>query len=146
MSCPSLLVAGRLDLLRSTPFRRQLHRPSQCREFYAPKTTGRCNVRSFELDDCKGDSIEPELVDYEADEDIAESVMSSEQADSMLQRLENLELLDFLGKSVSSDGLKMLVSRYVQGDTTGEIAARWGISEIQAVRQLNIARKLLRLN
>lgn len=57
---------------------------------------------------------------------------------------DDTNLLEVLGKQLSEDALNMLIARYVEDESVGEIAKKRGISEVQVVRQLNMARELAR--
>jgi DNA-directed RNA polymerase specialized sigma24 family protein len=87
---------------------------------------------------------EPETNDIELDT-IADSLPSPEETDSIFQEhLENADLIDVLGKFLSEAALKMLIARYVEEETIEEIAKTYGLSDVEVVRRLNMARELAR--
>jgi DNA-directed RNA polymerase specialized sigma24 family protein len=103
-----------------------------------------------ELSDIDQESTESDLDsdDYDLGT-IPESQVPSEEMISLREepnetRPEANDLMNVLGKSLSEEALQMLIARYVEDESVEEIAKKLGISDVQVVRQLNMARELAR--
>jgi DNA-directed RNA polymerase specialized sigma24 family protein len=80
---------------------------------------------------------------------VDESQLSWEDAFSVWHEpghppLEADDLLKVLGKSLSQETLQLLIARYVEEESVDQIAKKLGISDVQVVRRLNMARELAR--
>jgi len=103
-------------------------------------------IGKYELSKDDAESSETEAP---ADEFDFESIPSEGPSPDILRQIEEehfagRDLMGVLGKAISEEALQLLVARYVDGQSVGEIAKQRGISELQVVRLLNTTRDLAR--
>jgi DNA-directed RNA polymerase specialized sigma24 family protein len=104
--------------------------------------------KPFDSEEGGASELEGDSYGYDVDEAAEPQALLDEldwPLDGSDQALhDSTNLLEVLGKHLSEDALNMLIARYVEDESVMEIAKKRGISEVQVVRQLNMARELAR--